>query len=152
MNSKLFSLGLALALGAGYALPAFSQAKPETLVKQRQAAMTLQLKYFGPLVRVAKGQVPYNKDTVARNAAYLAVLDKMAWDGFNPSTKDVKSRALPEVFSDTAKFKSAVDEFQREVDKLESLSKSGDETAVKAQIQVVEKSCGSCHDDFRAKR
>lgn len=152
MHNKLLSIGLALALGAGYALPAFSQAKPETLVKQRQAAMTLQLKYFGPLSRVAKGQAPYDKEMVARNAAYLAVLDKMAWDGFNPSTKDVKSRALPEVFSDTAKFKKAVEDFQREVGKLETLSKSGDEAAIKAQIQVVDKSCGSCHDDFRASR
>jgi hypothetical protein len=41
MNSRLFSIGLALILGTGYSLTAFSQVKPETLVKQRQAVMIL---------------------------------------------------------------------------------------------------------------
>jgi len=50
--------GFALALGAGYTLTAFSQVKPEILVKQRQAAMTLQGKYAGPLGGMAAGKVP----------------------------------------------------------------------------------------------
>ena len=46
MNKRFISAGLALVLAVGYSLTAFSQAKPETLVKQRQAVMTLQGKYF----------------------------------------------------------------------------------------------------------
>ena len=83
MRCKLFSAGLVLALGAGFSLTAYSQAKPETMVKQRQAAMTLQLKYLGPLFAMAQGKAPFDAQTVARNAGYLDVLDKMAWDGFN---------------------------------------------------------------------
>ena len=97
MNKKIFSACLALAVsaGAGYATSAFAQAKPEVLVKQRQAAMTLQGKYFGPLAAMAQGKAPYNADVAARNAAFLDVLSQMAWDGFSPSTKDTteKTRA-----------------------------------------------------------
>jgi cytochrome c556 len=152
MHTKFFSVGLALALGAGYALPAFSQAKPETLVKQRQAVMTLQGKYFGPLGGMAQGKVPYNADVVKRNAAFLNALDKMAWDGFTPATQNVKSRALPAIYSNAAKFKEAAESFQAAVSKLASVTNGGDEAAVKEQIRAVGKICGSCHDDFRAER
>ena len=97
MKKRLLLAGFALALGAGYTLTAFSQVKPEILVKQRQAAMTLQGKYFGPIAGMAQGKIPYSADVVARNAAYLDVLNKMPWDGFAESTKDVtvKTAALP---------------------------------------------------------
>jgi cytochrome c556 len=152
MNKQFVTASLALVLGAGYSFTAFAQAKPETLVKQRQAAMTLQGKYWGPLGGMASGKVPYDATVVARNAAYLDVLSKLAWDGFNPNTKDVKSAALPAVYTDTGKFKEAQDHFQTEVSKLVTISKSGDEAAVKAQLNAVNKTCGGCHESFREKQ
>jgi len=143
---------LVLAVGASFALPAYSQVKPDVLVKQRQAAMTLQGKYFGPMAGMAQGKVPYDAKIVARNASYLEVLSKMPWDGFAPSTKDVKSSALPAVFAEPGKFKEHADRLQNEISKLASVSKSGDESAVKAQIGAVGKACGGCHDDFREKK
>ncbi len=151
MKNKLCLLGLAAALSAGYSLTAFSQAKPETLVKQRQAAMTLQGKYFGPMAGMAQGKVPYDATVVARNAGYLEALSKMPWDGFHPNTKDVKTGALPAVYTDTAKFKEAQDRLQSEAAKLVSVAKN-DEAAVKAQIGAVGKACSGCHDSFREKQ
>lgn len=152
MRCKLVSAGLILALGAGFALTAYSQMKPETLVKQRQAAMTLQGKYFGPLGAMAQGKMPFNAELVARNAAYLSVLDKMAWDGFSESTKDVKSRALPAIWSEAGKFKEAQDSFIAAVSQLVEASKSGDESKMKGAIGGVGKTCGGCHDEFREKQ
>jgi cytochrome c556 len=150
MKKKLFWVGIALVLGAVYAGVAFAQDKPEVLVKQRQAVMTLQGKYFGPLVGMAQGKIPYNAEIVARNAAYLSVLDKMPWDGFAPTTQDVKSQALPEVFKDPAKFKTSQERLQEAIAKLVEV-KSGNEAAVKAAIAEVGKACGGCHDNFRQK-
>ena len=129
-----------------------AQVKPEMLVKQRQAAMTLQGKYFGPLGGMAQGKVPYDAKVVARNAGYLEALSHMPWDGFAPSTKDVKSTALPAVFTNTAKFKEAQDSFHAAVAKLVTASKGGDEETVKAAIKGVAKACGDCHENFREKR
>ena len=142
----------AAVIGLVISATATAQAKPEQMVKQRQAAMTLQGKYFGPLGAMAQGKAPYNADLVRRNAAFLDALDKMAWGGFAASTKGVKSAALPAVFTDTAKFKEAQDRLQSEISKLVSLSKSGDEAAVKAQLGAVGKSCGGCHENFREKQ
>ena len=154
MKKRLLLAGFALALGAGYTLTAFSQVKPEILVKQRQAAMTLQGKYFGPMAGMAQGKIPYNADVVARNAAYLDVLNKMPWDGFAESTKDVtvKTAALPTIWSEPAKFKDAQDNLQKQVQALVAVSRGGDEAAQKAAIGAVGKACGACHQNFREKQ
>ena len=114
--------------------------------------MILQGKYFGPLAGMAQGKVPYDSNVAARNAGYLDALSKMPWDGFAPSTKDLKTGALPAAFTETVKFKEAQDRFKGEVAKLASLSKGGDEAAVKAQINAVGKACGDCHGSFREKK
>ena len=154
MKKRLLLAGFALALEAGYTLTASSQVKPEILVKQRQAAMTLQGKYYGPMAGMAQGKIPYNGDIVARNAGYLEVLSKMPWDGFAESTKDVtvKTAALPAIWSEPAKFKEAQERLQSEVSTLVSVSKGGDEGAVKAQIGAVGKACANCHENFREKQ
>ncbi len=153
MNKKLFSAGLALALGAGCALSAQAQVKPEILVKQRQSVMVLQGKYFGPLAGMAQNKIPYNKDQVMLYAAYLDALSRMPWDGFDPSTKDEKNtRALPAVYADPGKFKEAAERLQASVRNLVTVSHTGDEAAVKGAIGDLGKACGNCHDNFRQKQ
>ncbi len=151
MRRKLLAAAV-VAVGAAWVVVAVAQVKPEILVKQRQAAMTLQGKYFGPLAGMAQGKLPYDANIVQRNAGYLDVLDKMPWDGFDPSTKNVKSAALPAIWSEPAKFKEAQERLQNEVSRLVSVSKGGDEGAVKAQIGAVGKACGNCHENFREKQ
>jgi len=148
MKMSLLAAGLAVAVMSGEAL---AQAKPETLVKQRQSAMTLMGKYFGPMAGMAQGKVPYNAQVVQRNAGFLDNLSRMPWDGFTEGTKDVKSAALPAIWSDSAKWAEATDRLQSEASKLYAVSRSGDEAAVKAQIGAVGKSCGACHESFRQK-
>jgi cytochrome c556 len=131
---------------------AVAQVKPEVMVKQRQSVMTLQGKYFGPMAAMAQGKAPYNADVVRRNAAFLDNLSRMAWDGFDPNTKNVKSAALPAVYEQQPKFKEAASRLENEAHKLYQVSQSGDEAAVKAQIGTVGKSCGGCHESFRQKQ
>jgi len=150
---KMLLGGLALLLGvAVFSSAAFAQAKPEVLVKQRKAAMTLMGKYFGPLGRMAQGKAAYNSDVIKRNTAYLAVLDQMPWDGFQASTRDVKSRALPAVFDQPEKFKEAQQKFRAAVDKLAAASKGVDEDAITAAMKGVGQACGGCHKNFREKK
>jgi cytochrome c556 len=152
MKRKLLAATMVASVGAAWAVDALAQAKPEILVKQRQAAMTLQGKYFGPLAGMAQGKLPYDANIVQRNAGYLDVIDKMPWDGFDPSTKNVKSDALPAIWNEPAKFKEAQERLQNEVSRLVSVSKGGDEGAVKAQIGALGKACRNCHENFREKQ
>lgn len=151
MKKAVVGAVAAIALGA-MAGAAFAQAKPDVLVKQRQAAMTLQGKYFGPLGGMAQGRVPFNAELVQRNADYLGALSKMPWDGFDASTANEKSRAKPEIFKEADKFKQAAQRFEADVVKLQAVAKTGDENAIKAAIGAVGKNCGSCHDTYREKQ
>src|SRR5438876_5858567 len=155
MKRKLVAATVVASVGAAWLVAAVAQVKPEVLVKQRQAAMTLQGKYFGPLAGMAQGKVPYNADVVARNAGYLDVLNKMPWDGFAESTrdlKDVKTAALPAIWSEPAKFKEAQEKLQSAVGALVAATKTGNEASVKSAIAEVGKGgCGNCHQNFRQK-
>lgn len=148
MRKSFLAAGMALALG-GMAFSAFAQVKPEVLVKQRQAAMTLQGKYLGPIGGMLKGSIPYNAEIVARNASYLEVLTKLAWDGFDPRTKDEKTKAKSEVYSQPDKFKAAYEALQSETAKLAAAAKAGDQNAVRATFGNVARACSNCHDNFR---
>jgi len=150
MRKTIIAAGAVFALAAP--LSALAQAKPDTLVKQRQAAMTLIAKYFGPIGAMVNGKIPYNADVVARNATYVENLSQMPWDGFHESTKGEKSAARPEVWSDPKKFQEAADRLQSEAVKLAAVARAKDEAGVKAQFGAVGKSCGACHDGFRVKQ
>lgn len=152
MNVKTLASVAAIAVCAMTATAVLAQAKPETLVKQRQAAMALQGKYFYPIRAMAQGKVPYDAAVVARNAGYLDALARMPWDGFNANTKDLKTGATPAVYTDTAKFKEGQDHLISDVAKLVPLTKGGDEAAIKAQILAVDKTCNGCHEGFRERQ
>jgi cytochrome c556 len=152
MKRKLLAAVLATSAASLFMLEAAAQAKPEVLVKQRQSAMTLQGKYFGPMAGMAQGKIPYDAKVIQRNAAFLEALSQMPWDGFAESTKGEKSGALSAIWEKPGDFKQASERLQNEAAKLAQVSKSGDEAAVKAQIGAVGKSCGGCHETFREKR
>jgi cytochrome c556 len=152
MKSRIVFGAVVACLAAGFALDALAQAKPEVLVKQRQAAMTLIGKYWGPMGGMAQGKAPFNAQLVQRNSAYLETLAKMPWDGFDASTKGEKSAALPAVWEKAGEFKQAQERLETETAKLAQVAKGGDEAAIKAQMGAVGKACGGCHETFREKR
>jgi cytochrome c556 len=151
MRTKLLATAISVAALGGASLEALAQAKPDVLVKQRQAAMTLQGKYLGPIGAMMKGATPYNADVVALNATFLENLARMPWDGFDASTKGEKSKTKPEAFTDTAKFKAAADTLEAETAKLGAAARAKNEAGVRAAFGGVAKACGSCHDAFREK-
>ena len=152
MKKSLMAAAVAVTLGslAGFAA---AQVKPEIMVKQRQSAMTLIGKYWGPIAGMASGKVsPYNADVISRNATYLENLAQMPWDGFHDSTKDEKNtKALPEIWSQKAKFDELAQRLQTETAKLGEVARKKDEAGVKQQYAAVGKVCGACHEGFRAK-
>ncbi len=153
MNKQILGLGLGVALGMACFDGAFAQARPEVLVRQRQAAMELQGKYMYSIVPMAQGKLPYDAAIVSRNVGFLEVLSKMPWDGFTPATQDAKNtRAMPAIYSDGAKFKAAQDNYVAELGKLAAAVKSGNENNIKTAINDTNnKGCNGCHNDFRAR-
>jgi cytochrome c556 len=148
---KLF-LGMVLAVGiAGAAQAQAPFAKTEDAVKYRKNALFVMAQHFGRLGPVVKGERPYDKDEVAKNAAIAEQMSKLPWDGFVAGSDKGETGAKPEIWTDSAKFKSAAEKMQQEMSKLAQTTKGGDLNAVKAQFGETGKACKACHDDFRKK-
>ena len=150
MNNQFVGVSLVLVLGAGIAAEARAQTNPNQLIAQRKGAMNLQIKYFGPVLGMSLGRAPYDAKIVQRNVEYLSVVTQMAWDDFQPSTAgNPNTRTKEEAFKDPAKFKSAIDGMQAEMQKLLAVVRGGgDQNAVKPAVQAVGRACNSCHESF----
>ena len=90
---------------------------------------------------------------IQTSAGVVEAMSKLPWDGFGHATEfvTIKTRALPEVFTNEAKVKELAEKMQEEATKLNSVAKTGDAKAVRTQFGVLAKTCDNCHDDFRAK-
>ena len=141
---------LASAICLSMATPAFAQfAKPEDAVKYRQSAFALMGAHMGRLAAVVKGETPYNKDDVVRNAAIISMLSGMPWQAFGAGTEGGK--AQPNIWTDGAKFKSASEKMQAAVADLNSAAQSGNPENLKKALGATSQTCKACHDDFRKK-
>ncbi len=153
MNNQLLRVSIKAlipALALTLAAPAMAQfAKPEDAIKYRQSAFALMGAHMGRLAAVVKGEVPYNKEDVARNAAIISTLSGLPWQAFGPGTEGGK--AEPAIWKESAKFKSASDRMQAAVAELNTAAQSGNPENLKKALGATSQTCKACHDDFRKK-
>lgn len=137
---------LLLAMG----LPAQAQfAKPEDAIKYRKASFTVMAAHFGRLGAMANGRAPYDAKAAADNADVVATLAKLPWAAFGEGTDKGDTRAKPEIWKESAKYKEAADKMQAEIVKLNTAAKAGNIDALKAAFGPAAASCKACHDNFR---
>lgn len=149
---KLF-LGMALATGiVGAAQAQALFAKAENAIEYRKSALFVMGQHFGRIGQVVKGERPYLKEEVAKNAAIAEQMSKLPWEAFVAGTDKGDTRAKPEIWIEAAKFKSAAEKMEQEISKLAQLAKGGDLNAIKSQFGATGKACKACHDDFRQKQ
>ena len=150
---KVFACLAAAATLLAMAAPASAQfAKPEDAVKYRQSALSVMGTHFGRLGAMANGKVPFDAKVAAENAQLVAVMARLPWAGFGPGTdKDPRSKAMSEVWTEQAKFKSEGDNLVAEADKLAATTKTGNLEALKTSFAATANTCKSCHDAFRNK-
>lgn len=137
----------ALTMTAGAAFAQFQ--KPEDAIKYRQSVFTVLANSFGKIGAVVKGEAPYNKDDVAKNAAVVATLSTLPWQAFGPGTEGGKAQS--DIWSDNAKFKSASEKMQLAVADLNKAAQSGDLETIKKSFGAAGATCKGCHDDFKKK-
>lgn len=147
---KLFApLILAIAV-ATLSAPALAQfQKPEDAIKYRKSVMTVMGQHFGRIGAMASGKAPFDAKVAADNAAIVETLSKLAWAGFVAGTDKGDTRALPEIWTEQAKFKEYADKMQSDVSKLPAAAKTGNLDSVKTAVGAAGQSCKACHDDYR---
>jgi len=79
----------------------------------------------------------------------LAVVARLPWAAFGEGTDKGETRAKPEIWKESAKFKEAADKSQAEIAKLVAAAKTGNLDNLKAAFGSAAPTCKACHDNFR---
>ena len=153
MKTTRSLLLLAAAFAAASAALAQQGPKPENLIKWRQSAFQVVAWNAGRIK--ASLDAGYDKDQVLRSAnAIAAIANSGLGSLFPPGTDTGKgwhdTSVKADAFTNTAKFAEHGGAFAKESGELVRLVSGGaDAAAVKDQFGRLQKTCKSCHDDFR---
>lgn len=140
-------LGLSILTAASAADP-----KPQDVVEYRKSVYTIIGWNFKPIGAMVKGEIPFDAAAVARHAQYIEMMSRAASEGFTKGSgpdavKDTEAK--PEIWTNPAKFETAMMNFQKEAASLAEVAKGSDEKAIKVQFGKTAETCKACHKEFR---
>ena len=126
----------------------------EKAIKARQAVMTLQSWYAGPLFQMAKGAMDYDAEVATAYAAALDTVASIKADMMWPPGTDNgayagMTDALPEIWSTWPAVGEKAQALTEASAALAEVAGDGLD-ALRSKIGPVGKACKGCHDDFRA--
>lgn len=125
---------------------------PQQLVSKRQAIFKKFTKTLEPMGLVARGRQDYARADFMASALALQELASQPWTYFTADGNYPPTRARPEVWSQPGEFKQAQDNYLAAIDTLVQVAGSADLPGIRASVEAVQKSCKSCHDQFRRDR
>lgn len=145
-NAVIFSLLLSLA-GTSWA-----DEREQKTIDARQGLLKVVAQYFGPIVGMAKGQIPYDAALIEKNAGKVAQLAPMIPDMFAMDTRasGIASGAKGQIWADNADFNDKAQATAESAQALVMATAEGRGAAMKA-IGALSASCKSCHDNYRQK-
>jgi len=146
MNIRLAGLATLACCVAGVAI-----ARAEIdVIAVRKAGMELQSAAIGAVNLAVKAGVDVKSFAGAGSAT--AGWAKQIPGLFPPGTdKGEDTKALPEIWSDSAGFAKAAAALGTAADKLTAAAKADDKEAFAAALKDVGGACGACHKTYRAK-
>ena len=149
---KLLLAGLVVACGIGGLAHAADTVafKPDDVIAGRQAGFDL-----------VQGNLSAMKAAVASGASVKPLADGakglVSWANAIPSLFPTgtesghKTKAKPEIWSDTPGFQKASAKFVAAAQKLETLADADDKAGFATQFKAVGEACGACHRGYRAR-
>ena len=123
-------------------------------VKRTQAMMKDNGKNAGALSAMVKGEKPYDQSTVNAALAQFEDTAKNLPTLFPASMKGLKLEGdydpSPKIWEDKAGFESQIKSFAKVVTDAKGKIKNLD--TLKAELPVIGKQCGGCHETYRIKK
>ena len=145
---RIVVVAAVLALSAGAVVAQQDQ------VKKTQAQMKDNGRNAGALVAMVKGEKPYDQATVDAALAQFEDTVKKFPTLFPESTKGLKPEgdyaASSKIWEDKAGFESHIASFAKAV--TDAKGKVKDLDTLKAELPVIGKQCGNCHETYRIKK
>ena len=122
---------------------------PDQLVTQRRAIFKSFTRALEPMGLVARDRKDYNPREFNLSALELQKLARQPWPLFTLDSNYPPTHAKPEVWLKAADFKAAQEDYLARVNQLVAAAQSSDLALIKSSVNDVQKSCKSCHTQFR---
>ncbi len=135
---------VAACLVVGMATTALGQAD---VIKERQAMMKANGGAVGTLVKMVKGEAPFDA-AVVKGALETIDKSKTYADLFPVGSDQGETKALPTIWSDNAGFKAALAKLIT-ADEALLANPPTDVNGVKAALGAIGPACKGCHDTYR---
>lgn len=146
---KLSSSLLIVCAAIGLAACSSKAAEKGPNSEARTAAFKKMMPDFSGMGKMVKDEEPYNAEKFKTAAASFNELSKEPFKHFASDAEDKNGDALPNVWTDAAKFKAEEDKFHAAVAVLNEKAQAGNLAEIKAAYGNVGASCKACHDTFR---
>lgn len=147
MKLKTIAAAAALAvLGASAVVAAEEpQVARQQMMKKVGGAM-------GALAGIAKGEKPYDAETVKTSLATMSDVSKTFADQFPAGTETgAETEASPKIWESMDDFEAKTAQLGKEAETVLA-SLPGDQAGVAAALGPIGKSCASCHETYRLKK
>jgi len=138
----------AMAAGAMVGGATYALAQGDAIAQRKENR-----KQAGAAMRAIKGVIDAKGATSGAvvHAAKVKELELAFVKLFPPGSDKGETKALPVIWTDWAGFQAASKMVETNADKMAMAAGSGDMAALTAAFGDTGKSCGACHDKFRAK-
>jgi cytochrome c556 len=122
---------------------------PDQPVTKRNVIFKQFTRTLEPMGLVARDRQDYNKREFLANALELEKLSTQPWAYFTPDSNYPPTHAKAEVWAKSAEFKEAQDKYKALVSQLVKTAQGADLALIRSVVNDVQKSCKSCHNQFR---
>ena len=145
-NAVIFSLLLS------FVSTSWADERTQKTIEARQGLLKVVAQYFGPIVGIAKGQIPYDAALIEKNAGKVAQLAPMITDMFalDTSASGIETEAKAAIWADYADFSAKAATTTKRAQALVAATAEGQGATMKA-FGALGASCKSCHDSYRQK-
>ena len=122
---------------------------PDQLVTKRNAIFKQFTRTLEPMGLVARERQAYNAREFLASALELEKISSQPWVYFTADSNYPPTHAKAQVWSKSSDFKAAQDSYLASVSQLVKAAQGGDVTVIRPAVNDVQKSCKSCHNQFR---
>ena len=140
--------GTILVIMSGLAAAEFT--KPKEAIHYRKAVMMIIGQHFGRIAAVIKGEIPYNKSKVEKDAAVIKAVAGLSWEAVMvPGSEKGDTTLNSSAMKAKDHFMDIAQQFEDAAEKLAEAAKNGDLNAIKMQFTPVAMNCKMCHGAYR---
>ena len=148
-SKPIFVLAMATVLTLTACNDAAKDTHPDQPVTKRNAIFKQFTRTLEPMGLVARERQAYNAREFLASALELEKISSQPWVYFTPDSNYPPTHAKAQVWSQSAEFKAAQDSYLASVGQLVKAAQGGDVTVIRPAVNDVQKSCKSCHNQFR---